>query len=536
MKRKFIITVFAASALTVQAQFSGQGSGTEKDPYQITNADQLFDVRNNLNAYYKVMNDIDLGTWIQDDNPIQGWAPIGTATSPFTGTFDGNYKSIKGLFINRSTMDEQGLFGYVKNGYVKKVCLVNARVTGRNRVGAVVGAFGIEEQDNIILSDNLVIGGNVNGESNVGGVLGTALSLGRSETIHDYYYYIQGNLCTADVHGNTLVGGIAGTLEGSYGRYWGYNGTYRGERKTISQALDNASYGKITGNSIIGGIVGQESDGAYDNQFSQLVKRNIVCGIVHGESSVNGILGDGSSVQYLRVDNNVCLADTILSSDTPSRISRVVGNDNYAFVNTVIISNSRVLTINDDEYNGNSMGRKNLMRANTYIGLGFDFSKQWAIVEGSSFPYHISQSEPASITSFVAGSKSTIAGTASGNGLVYVFVGDVMKEAPIVDGKWEVNLGNLRKGAEAKVSVQCGGKAPSVFVKAIAEAAPAPPAYVGDANGDGIVDAADVTAIINFILGKPSPSFNSTNADVTGDGQILIDDAVQTVQIIMDAQ
>lgn len=58
----------------------------------------------------------------------------------------------------------------------------------------------------------------------------------------------------------------------------------------------------------------------------------------------------------------------------------------------------------------------------------------------------------------------------------------------------------------------------------------------GDANGDGAVDAADVVSIINYILGKPSSSFNNKNADTNGDGQILVDDAVGTVNLIMSNQ
>ena len=99
MKKTILFAMMAVCSMNMQAQFSGQGTGTEKDPYQVTNADELFEVRNDLSAFYKQMNDIDLETWIQEESPGKGWPSIGTATSPFMGYYDGNNKSIKGLKI-----------------------------------------------------------------------------------------------------------------------------------------------------------------------------------------------------------------------------------------------------------------------------------------------------------------------------------------------------------------------------------------------------------------------------------------------------
>lgn len=56
----------------------------------------------------------------------------------------------------------------------------------------------------------------------------------------------------------------------------------------------------------------------------------------------------------------------------------------------------------------------------------------------------------------------------------------------------------------------------------------------GDANGDGVVTVADVTAIVNHILGKPqSGTFNEVFADTNGDGQITIADVTATVNLIL---
>ena len=120
MKKTFLFILMVSLWISAHAQFSGQGTGLNNDPYQITNADQLFEIRNDLAANYKLMNDINIGEWLADYSPVQGWSPIGNESSPFTGTFDGNHKTIKGLFINRPSTSYVGLFGFISGATIKK--------------------------------------------------------------------------------------------------------------------------------------------------------------------------------------------------------------------------------------------------------------------------------------------------------------------------------------------------------------------------------------------------------------------------------
>ena len=78
-------------------------------------------------ANAKLMNDIVLNEKIKvDDNgavtnqeKLSEWIPIGTSSiNSYKGTFDGNGKTISGLYI-KSTADYQGLFGRVNGGTVK---------------------------------------------------------------------------------------------------------------------------------------------------------------------------------------------------------------------------------------------------------------------------------------------------------------------------------------------------------------------------------------------------------------------------------
>ena len=48
-----------------------QGSGTNEDPWLISNAEQLDSIRNNLSAHYRLIADIDLGDYLADKKEIR---------------------------------------------------------------------------------------------------------------------------------------------------------------------------------------------------------------------------------------------------------------------------------------------------------------------------------------------------------------------------------------------------------------------------------------------------------------------------------
>ena len=71
------------------------GSGTEEDPYLISNKYQLDNVRNELGAHYKLTCDIvfdesDFAEGGDFYNDGAGFEPIGDEEAIFTGVFDGN--------------------------------------------------------------------------------------------------------------------------------------------------------------------------------------------------------------------------------------------------------------------------------------------------------------------------------------------------------------------------------------------------------------------------------------------------------------
>ena len=116
-----------------------EGSGTQNDPYIITNADQLYRIRNDLDAYYELGNNIDLSEATSEGGKYSasssvcpqgfGWSSI----NGFSGSLDGKGHKIIGLYQNNfiSCNEEKetwvswnshgnGLFGTMKGNVTIK--------------------------------------------------------------------------------------------------------------------------------------------------------------------------------------------------------------------------------------------------------------------------------------------------------------------------------------------------------------------------------------------------------------------------------
>lgn len=101
--------------------------------YEISNQGQLYWFANQVNTVNSSINakltaDITINSGVLNEKGelhtganFTPWTLIGTNTNPFTGTFDGNNKTISGLYIN-VTADYVGLFGCVGNGGTVKKC------------------------------------------------------------------------------------------------------------------------------------------------------------------------------------------------------------------------------------------------------------------------------------------------------------------------------------------------------------------------------------------------------------------------------
>ncbi|MFP4366149.1 MAG: hypothetical protein ACLFQA_03545, partial [Bacteroidales bacterium] len=170
-----LITIFFAQP--VFGQFSS-GSGTSGDPYLISTAADLDNVRNYLGTettsyYFRQTDDIDL---IGLD-----WVPIGGGGTEdkFQGHYDGAGFTISNLTINRAGTPNVGLFGHIgpldgssTNGLsIKKVRLENVNVKGARGTGALVGR--VTGNEYTFIESCYVLDGSVTGDAATGGLVGS---------------------------------------------------------------------------------------------------------------------------------------------------------------------------------------------------------------------------------------------------------------------------------------------------------------------------------------------------------------------------
>ncbi len=128
------------------------GSGTEADPFQVTDCIELQNVTTNLTASYALMNDIDCSDTV-NWNGGKGFNPFGKNTYPgdncsveFCGTFFGRNKTVSNLYINRALGDPEtngealGLFGVInRNGSVMDLGVDDVNITGTIGIGGIAG-------------------------------------------------------------------------------------------------------------------------------------------------------------------------------------------------------------------------------------------------------------------------------------------------------------------------------------------------------------------------------------------------------------
>jgi len=205
---------------------NGRGDSSS-DPIVICDVDDLNAVRNGLDKYYKLGRNLDLN--VSPYNQGEGFEPIGNDVTPFTGSFDGDGRTISNLYINRPETNYVGLFGYTLHSgeledltAISNIGLKDVNVIGLNYVGGLAGYA--TKKFNLSYTT-----GFISGNDRVGGLVGQYNSL---ESISKSY-------SNSLVSGNTYVGGLLGYLGGFVYRCY--------------------SSGFVSGITKVGGLIGYES-------------------------------------------------------------------------------------------------------------------------------------------------------------------------------------------------------------------------------------------------------------------------------------
>ncbi len=254
-----------------------------------------------------------------------GFAPIGSNTSPFSGTFDGNSKSVNlNLADNFRTTDYVGLFGYISGSSVSRLS-VTGSVYGKQYVGGAAG-YALNSTLNFVTNYSKVTsaGGHAGGiagriycteaslsfatltnegeilslANNVGGIAGS-ISGGSFDAL----------INRGKVSGNAYAGGIAGTIASS-------------GVACVFTNLTNSGAVSSTAN-YAGGIAGSISGSSVDNAQNSAA-------VTAGASYVGGIAGYLKTVTLTKVLNSAAVTGNTTYSDYAGGIA------GYAETNCVI--------------------------------------------------------------------------------------------------------------------------------------------------------------------------------------------------------
>ncbi|MBU1329612.1 MAG: filamentous hemagglutinin N-terminal domain-containing protein [Gammaproteobacteria bacterium] len=237
-----------------------------------------------LSASYRLGTDLNLGAALAADGNghygdvwgATGFKPVGNASTPFTGSLDGQGHLIRDLRINRANESEVALIGQTAAGaQIHDLGMVGGSVHGGSNAASLVGinyggilsdlhtnvtisstergAGGLvaRNRDNGIIRNSYATG-NVSGAENVvGGLTGENWGL------------VENSYATGNVTGVIFSGGLIGTNTG-----------------TIRNAY---ATGQVQGTQYVGGLAGYAGG---------LIEYTYATGGVSGVTSVGGLVGD----------------------------------------------------------------------------------------------------------------------------------------------------------------------------------------------------------------------------------------------------
>ena len=297
------------------------GNGSEAEPFVLKTADHLAWFRDYVNkshpsACAKIADDvkeIDMSTVCHKaDAQVAelSWTPIGNSDTHYQGTFDGNGKTIKNLYIN-ATSDYTGFFGYASKS-IKNITFDNAKVTSTGgNTGILAGAAGVYIIEKIKTLANC----SVEGSQYVGGIAGST----------------KGNISNCENHavvkGAMDVGGVVGSFDGI--------------NKSIT-SCDN--YGAVTGTKYVtGGMVGSFTSGSIQNSANY--------GDITGSAYVGSLIGD-ASICYL---NNVLSTGNVTADKSTGLFVGQIQDTSSTASGILAYNSSAKLTINKTEQTGEAV-------------------------------------------------------------------------------------------------------------------------------------------------------------------------------------
>lgn len=321
------------------------GSGTENDPYIISDVDDLQAMNDDRDAYYELGANIDASTtstW----NANAGFIPIGDNTTKFTGYLNGRGYSITDLTIVRATTNYVGLIGYLNtaSGVAVKDVTISGTIEGQNYVGGLVGYHSSSAtiQDCVssvnVTGDNHDIGGLVG--YNTGGIISNS--------------YCSGTVTATASAGGAAIGGFIGRVDTDITRCYASGAVATaGTEDDVGGFVGVVNSGKIVSNCYSRGVVDGDDDvGGFAGQNDGTIDDCYSTGAATGNTSIGGFCGNNGAT----ITN--CFWDTESSSNATS-----------------------------DGGTGKTTAQMKTLA--TFTGAGWDFTTIWGLgaTRNSGYPY-----------------------------------------------------------------------------------------------------------------------------------------------------
>lgn len=314
--------VLATALLTSVSAFAQTKISTEA---------QLKAIANNLSGDYVLENDITLSG--------DEWTPIGTSDHPFTGTLDGNGKTINGLTVgngaDNDSNNDKAFFGFTNGATVKNIAFTNAVVKGSKQAAIVVA------QATSSTLSNIYVSGVVTGWDHVGTIAGDARGTTGNPT------QITNCVSTAAALSTKHQGGgIAG---------WTNNSIFS----------NNIAYGAVTApDNGAGGITGMVDDKGKTEYKNNISAAPYIKGHKDHTRGINGWCNDNCS--NTNSGGNLSWAGT-----------------EYYLGGTKTEANKITEPSNGSGIHGKVTSTEDLKKVATYTGLGFN-TNTWELTEGQS--------------------------------------------------------------------------------------------------------------------------------------------------------
>jgi len=426
-----VLTGFAdwyGTGMQVSAEVPENTASLEEDTEDfipVYTIEDLYNIRNDLEANYRLMNDIDLteataegGDW---DFEGRGWNPIGSdniyaADKIFSGIFDGDGHTIIGMRIDTNNSRPQGssniyagLFSNL-SGEVRNLNLINCNISIYNSPDKIyVGSLAAKSSGKI---SNCIVSGTVKSQSSYGdssyaggligfntGIIfdcGSSVNVSSSGTtfsyaggIAAYNRNIESEISFHNCFNEGMVYATATVTSVSQGTVLmhAFAGGIIGENTNgiVSQCYNNGhveaevstSQSKYSDfRAFAGGIVGQSEYGL--TTYHQIITRSYNTGNVSAVAQYPYAGGIAGTCDEAKNCYNLGV-----TSENNGSISAGYG---IAMSSHGVFENCYYLSESGDNFEGTTALTQAQMKLKSMY-QGFDFDEVWTIAPCSEYPY-----------------------------------------------------------------------------------------------------------------------------------------------------